>query len=150
MKRFFCLLIVFFSLNNFSLYSDAKDYRAKSDHRSSRHPAQTNGDEDTEEDVYDPFADFSEFESNREEEEDINFFKNGRMLTIGFLGGLINYTGEMAQKYQSSFRYGLFASYFFDLHFALQLNWLTTDSPVSFRSTTTNLVGNSSMSSLGF
>lgn len=105
---------------------------------------------DGEEDVFDPFADFSEFESNPDEQEDINFFKNGRMLTVGFLGGMINYTGELGQKHQPSFRYGLFISYFFDLHFAAQLQWQSTDSPVSFRSMDTNLTGNSSLRALGF
>jgi len=131
-----------------SIQSDAKKRRSKS----GRVPAQerSGAAEGDEEDTFDPFADFSEFESNPDEEEDINFFKNGRMLTVGFLGGMINYTGEMGQKHQSSFRYGIYASYFFDLHFAVQLQWIGTDSPVSYRSGTYNLVGNSSLNSLGF
>lgn len=131
-------------------HAEAKKRRDKQSSQYGRNPAQEATDAENEEDVFDPFADFSEFESNRDEEEDINFFKNGRMLTLGFQGGLLNYTGEMSQKYQSSFRYGLFISYFFDLHFAVQLNWLTTDSPVSFRAVDANLTGNSSLGSLGF
>lgn len=145
--RFLSLWLVIVSLFIGVLPAEAKRQGQKS---KGRGPAQEATENDSEEDVFDPFADFSEFESNRDEEEDINFFKNGRMLTIGFQGGLINYTAEMAQKYQSSFRYGIFISYFFDLHFAVQLNWLSTDSPVSFRSGDTNLTGNSSLSSLGF
>lgn len=132
--------------------AEAKKSSSKSNNSSGRNPAdeKSSSDSENEEDTFDPFADFSEFESNSDEQEDINFFKNGRMLTIGFQGGLLNYTGELAQKYQSSFRYGLFVSYFFDLNFAIQLNWLSTDSPVSFRSQDTNLTGNSSLSTLGF
>lgn len=153
-KRGLCLVICSIVLTS-ALQLEAKSPTNRSAKYSSskgRAPAQSTpgGDSDGEEDVFDPFADFSEFESNPEEEEDINFFKNGRMLTAGLLGGMINYTGEMAQKHQASFRYGIFVSYFFDLHFAAQLQWLGTDSPVSYRSPTTNLVGNSNLSALGF
>lgn len=146
MARIIGLCLVISSILFTSLHSDAKKKRSKS----GRTPAQESQDSDSEEDVFDPFADFSEFESNPDEEEDINFFKNGRMLTVGFLGGMVNYTGELGQKHQSSFRYGIYASYFFDLHFAVQLQWLGTDSPVSYRSPSSNLVGNSSLNALGF
>ena len=33
-------------------------------------------------DVYDPFADYSEFEENSQEEADINFFRNGRFFNV--------------------------------------------------------------------
>ncbi len=142
-------------LTSFILPSQASSKgksRNNSFYGSGRSPAQSKDghQSDGDEDTFDPFADFSEFESNPDEQEDINFFKNGRMLSIGLLGGMINYTGERAQKYQSSFRYGLFVSYFFDLHFAVQLQWQSTESPASFRSTDTNLTGNSSMNNLGF
>lgn len=145
MPRAIGLCLVICSILFTSIHSDAKKKRPKS----GRAPAQA-AESDSEEDAFDPFADFSEFESNPDEEEDINFFKNGRMLTVGFLGGMINYTGELGQKHQSSFRYGLYVSYFFDLHFAVQLQWLGTDSPVSYRSPSSNLVGNSSLNALGF
>ena len=38
-------------------------------------------------DVYDPFADYSEFEENNQEEADINFFRNGRSFNVNFLFG---------------------------------------------------------------
>jgi hypothetical protein len=149
--RILGLWLVIVSLVNSPHYAEAKVRRSKSSpYDNQRNPAQENPDGESEEDVFDPFADFSEFQSNPDEQEDINFFKNGRMLTFGFLGGMLNYTGEMAQKYQPSFRYGLFVSYFFDLHFAVQLNWLNSDSPTSFRSVDTNLTGNAGMTSLGF
>jgi hypothetical protein len=147
--RILCLWLVIVTVVLPPVVADAKKQRSKLDSSSNRNPA-NDSESDGDEDAFDPFADFSEFESNRDEEDDINFFKNGRMLTLGFQGGMVTYTGEMGQKYQPSFRYGLFVSYFFDLHFATQLNWLVTDSPVSFRSPTTNMVGNSSLNSLGF
>lgn len=115
-----------------------------------RFPAQDANGNENEEDVFDPFADFSEFESNRDEEEDINFFKNGRMLTLGFQGGMMNFTKEMAEKYQSSLRYGIFISYFFDLNFAVQLHWHSADAPISYRSLIDNRTGNASFSTIGF
>ncbi len=150
MFRILSLWLVIVTLVFAPNHAEAKKRKSKTSSSAGRNPAQEASDAEGEEDVFDPFADFSEFESNRDEEEDINFFKNGRMLTLGFQGGMLNFTGEMAQKYQSSFRYGLFISYFFDLHFAVQLNWLNSDSPTSFRSPDTNLTGNSNLSSLGF
>ena len=35
-------------------------------------------DDFSEDDTYDPFADYSEFDASEEEEADIRFFKNGR------------------------------------------------------------------------
>ncbi len=84
--------------------------------------AQSDGD-----DVADPFADYSEFEESMDEEEDINFFKNGRLLTIGFLGGYRGWTGTLNQIYTSNPAFGIFLSYFFDLRFALQFGYLTSN-----------------------
>lgn len=148
--RFLSLGLVIVTLTVIAKEGQAKVKRSmRSPAGIERLPSQENTTE-SDEDAFDPFADFSEFESNPDEQEDINFFKNGRMLTLGFQGGLLNYTGEMAQKYQQSFRYGLFISYFFDLHFALQLNWVVADSPSSFRTVDSNLTGNASLNSLGF
>jgi hypothetical protein len=95
-------------------------------HPLSYHPgillAQSEGD-----DSYDPFSDYSEFEESVEEEEDINFFRNGRLLTIGFLGGYRAWTGNLGAIYSGSPAFGLFLSYFFDLRFALQIGYLTSD-----------------------
>jgi hypothetical protein len=84
--------------------------------------AQAEGD-----DTYDPFSDYSEFEESVEEEEDINFFRNGRLLTLGFLGGYRAWTGNLNAIYSGSPGFGLFLSYFFDLRFALQIGYLTSD-----------------------
>lgn len=84
--------------------------------------AQNEGD-----DAYDPFADYSEFEESMDEEEDINFFRNGRLLTLGFIGGYRGWTNTLNQIYSGSPGFGLFLSYFFDLRFALQIGFLTSD-----------------------
>jgi hypothetical protein len=78
-------------------------------------------------DTYDPFADYSEFDEAQDEEADINFFRNGRFVTIGFIGGMRGFTGGLSGMYQTSPSFGLFLSYFFDLRFALQFSFLTSD-----------------------
>jgi hypothetical protein len=88
--------------------------------------AQAEGDE-----AYDPFSDYSEFEESMEEEEDINFFRNGRLFTMGFIGGVRGWTANLGQIYQTSPAFGVFLSYFFDLRFALQFGFLTSDHQLS-------------------
>jgi len=78
-------------------------------------------------DSYDPFADYSEFEESVEEEEDLNFFRNGRLLTVGFVGGLRGWTQTLGQVYSSNISFGLFICYFFDLRFALQFGFTVSD-----------------------
>lgn len=78
-------------------------------------------------DSYDPFADYSEFDESSDEEADINFFRNGRLLTVGLSLGVRSFTQQMNSLYQSSPAFGLFLSYFFDLRLALQFGFLTGD-----------------------
>jgi hypothetical protein len=78
-------------------------------------------------DTYDPFSDYSEFEESMEEEEDINFFKNGRLFTMGFIGGYRGWTQNFGKYYSGSPTFGVFISYFFDLRFALQFGFLSSD-----------------------
>jgi hypothetical protein len=78
-------------------------------------------------DTYDPFADFSEFDEAQEEEADINFFRNGRFVTLGFLGGMRGFTGGLSSMYQTSPDFGVFLSYFFDLRFAMQFSFQTSN-----------------------
>lgn len=84
--------------------------------------AQADGD-----DAYDPFADYSEFEQSMDEEEDVNFFRNGRLLTLGFIGGYRGFTQNLGNYYSGNAGFGLFLAYFFDLNFALQLGYFTSD-----------------------
>ncbi len=78
-------------------------------------------------DTYDPFADYSEFDEAQDEEADINFFRNGRFVTVGFMGGFRGFTEGLGGMYRPATRFGLFLSYFFDLRFALQFSFLTSD-----------------------
>ena len=108
--------------------------------------AQAEGD-----DAYDPFADYSEFEESMDEEEDINFFRNGRMLTLGFIGGYRGFTQTLGQIYGGNAAFGLFLSYFFDLRFAMQIGYLTSDHTVIVKgSGFTPIQGTVSLSDLTF
>lgn len=101
-------------------------------------------------DAYDPFADYSEFEATEEEEADINFFRNGRFFTIGFLGGYQFFTETLGEIYEPAFDFGLYLSYFFDLRFAMQLQFTTASHSLNFASPDgTRVRGNVSVSSIG-
>lgn len=107
--------------------------------------AQESGD-----DVYDPFTDFSNFESDTDEEAHINFLKNGRFFTMGFVGGYRGFTGSMAKVYQPNFTYGVYLSYFFDLRFALQIGYITGDHAVRLKSSVDTLSGSASINATSF
>jgi hypothetical protein len=98
--------------------------------------AQADGD-----DAYDPFADYSEFDEASDEEADINFFRNGRFFTIGFAGGVRNFTGNLGKIYGSAPSYGLYMAYFFDLRMALQFSFLTGDHGLEFKDPQETIVG---------
>jgi len=101
-------------------------------------------------DTYDPFADYSEFEESSEEEADINFFRNGRFFTVGFIGGMRFPTSTMADIYGKAPAFGLFLSYFFDLRFALQIQFLTGDHKIGYTSRQgTRVSGNASITAIG-
>lgn len=93
----------------------------------SRAFAQAEGD-----DVYDPFTDYSEFDESTEEEADINFFKNGRFLTIAAQVGMRGFTENLARAYKEGTAYGLNMNYFFDLRLALSLGYQMGDHGVQF------------------
>lgn len=99
----------------------------------SAHPvhAQSTGDVD---EAFDPFSDYNEFEQDADEEADINFFKNGRMLTLGLQLGYRGFTEGFSQAYTGGAAYGLQFTYFFDLQLGLAINYMTGDHAVSFSS----------------
>ncbi|MEZ4872784.1 MAG: outer membrane beta-barrel protein [Bdellovibrionales bacterium] len=86
------------------------------------------------EDVYDPFSDFSEFDESADQEADINFFKNGRLFNLGLLVGQRAYTEGLAQVYNPGVGVGFFLTYFFDLRFALQFSYLSSQGDYRVRS----------------
>lgn len=75
---------------------------------------------------YDPFADYSEFEEATEEEADINFFRNGRFLTIGVRGGIKGFTSTFGNLYEQGSTFGLFLAFFFDLKLSMQIGYSTS------------------------
>lgn len=101
-------------------------------------------------DVYDPFIDYNEFEVADEEEADINFFRHGRLMTMGLLVGRRNLTEDMREVYKDATVFGLYLSYFFDLRFALQFSYITGNHAIDFTSPLNKKVsGDASTSSLG-
>lgn len=102
-------------------------------------------------DAYDPFADYSEFEESADEEEDIHFFRHGRLLTMGFMGGYRAFTNNLGSLYAPNPTFGLFISYFFDLRFAIQFGFLTSDHALSLTGPGYEpIMGNVSVSDLSF
>jgi len=86
-------------------------------------------------DAYDPFIDYSEYDDNGDEEADVNFFKNGRQFTLHFVGGYTGLTGNLgSQLYESAVNYGLGLNFFLDLRMAIQLQYLTSNHNLSFKS----------------
>lgn len=81
---------------------------------------------------FDPFSDYNESEQSAEEEADINFFKNGRFLTLGLMLGYRGFTDGFSQGYAPALSWGFQFSYFFDLQLATSLSYSTSDSGVDF------------------
>lgn len=103
------------------------------------------------EEAYDPFADYSEFDEDSEEEADINFFRNGRFLTAALLTGYRGFTGGMATNQTSSATYGVQLSYFFDLRLALAMGFQTGDHAVNFKTKAgSSYGGNVSLTQIDF
>ncbi len=100
-------------------------------------------------DAYDPFIDYNEYEVEDEEEADINFFRNGRLLTAGVLFGDRTFTQGMATIYDSNVAYGLYLSYFFDLRFALQFTFLTSSHRIHIPNGVSPVTGTASLNSIG-
>lgn len=101
-------------------------------------------------DSYDPFADYSEFDEASDEEADINFFRNGRFFTLGFIGGYRGFTETLGQIYSAAPDFGLFLNYFFDLRFSMQLSFLTGDHTINFISPAkTQVIGTAAITAIG-
>jgi hypothetical protein len=106
-------------------------------------------------DVYDPFADYSEFEENVQEEADINFFRNGRFFNISLLMGGRMFNGGMAQNVEAAPSPGIALSFFFNLRMALQFSYTYSQhvlGPFSgqLNNSLVTVQGNMGMTSLAF
>lgn len=101
---------------------------------------------------YDPFSDYSEFEEETDEEADINFFRNGRFLTLGLAAGMRGFTGNLANAYDPAMQFGLYLTYFFDLRIAMSLGFQTGDHKVHFtvNDASREYAGSVSMTAINF
>lgn len=106
--------------------------------------------QDTADETYDPFADYSEFEENAQEEADVNFFRNGRFVTMGLVGGSRSFTDKLGKINAPGPFFGIFLSYFFDLRFALQFGFATGDHAYTIKGTSKSFTGNTSISKSSF
>lgn len=77
-------------------------------------------------DSFDPFIDYSEFEVANEEEADVNFFRNGRFLTLSIPVSSTQFTSSMGEILSSGTAAGLSISYFFDLRIAIQISLMNS------------------------
>jgi len=101
-------------------------------------------DESATPDNFDPFSDYSEYIETTEEEADINFFRNGRMVNMSLHAGVRAFTETLGLLYARGVGYGLGITYFFDLRFAGHLGFSTSDHGfklVTNNGTTTGNVG---------
>lgn len=100
----------------------------------------------SDDDSYDPFADFSEYDDSEQEEADIHFFRQGRFLVLGLAVGQRFWTQNLAKLYSSGSTFGIFLGYFFDFRFALQIGMLTGDYGFEFLGTESGIRGNVALS----
>ena len=102
------------------------------------------------EEAYDPFSDYSEFDEASDEEADINFFRNGRFLTVGLAVGPQSFTDGMAKAYGDGPAMGIYISYFFDLRLAMSLVLMAADHNVKIRTTGPLYTGTVSFNEVNF
>lgn len=84
-------------------------------------------------DAYDPFTDYSDFEGDAEEEEDIHFFRHGRFFEIGIATGYKYFTRRLGQAWQPNVPIGFFLSYFFNLKLALHISYVYSNHEFDLR-----------------
>lgn len=111
------------------------------------HPARAQSEP---EEAYDPFADYSEFDEASDEEADINFFRNGRFLTVGLAVGPQTFTQGMSDAYGDGPTMGLQLSYFFDMSLAMQLGLMSGDHSVKIDTSGGDYTGTVDFGELNF
>ncbi len=102
------------------------------------------------EEAYDPFSDYSEFDEASDEEADINFFRNGRFLTVGLAVGPQIFTDGMSKAYGDAPATGLYVSYFFDMRLAMSLGLVAADHSVSLETVNQTYTGTVSINEVNF
>ncbi len=83
-------------------------------------------------DAFDPFADYSDFVDASTEETDINFFKFGRMLSIGAVFGRRSFTGTMGSNTNPGTYFGISFTYYMSLQFATQISYTNGKNSLSY------------------
>lgn len=106
-------------------------------------------DEDTDPN-FDPFSDYSETDQTIDEEADIYFFRNGRLVTMNLQVGMRHFTGTLARLYTPALAYGLGLTYFFDMRFAGHLAFSTSDHAYGFSTQNGSVTGNVGTTFLSF
>lgn len=84
------------------------------------------------EDGFDPFADYSEFIEASTEETDINFFKYGRLLSFGLSLGQRSFTGPQTEIYENNLQFGVFVTFYTSINFAFQTGFQTSSHDTNF------------------
>lgn len=107
-------------------------------------------DNSTSDDNFDPFSDYSEYMETTEEEADINFFRNGRMVNMSLHSGVRTFTETLGLLYSRGLSYGLGITYFFDLRFAGFLGFSTSDHGFKLVTNNGSTTGNVGMTFLSF
>ena len=100
-------------------------------------------------DAYDPFIDYNEYDTSGDEEADINFFENGRLMSAALLVGGQTFTGGFHKLYSDSITYGGYFSYFFDLRFALQFSYTTSSHAITVNGGGGSATGNVTFDEIG-
>ena len=113
-KKLFLLLI----LNPFLLFAETTLI--------SQNDENENEEEIDELNAYDPFTDYIDFQDTESEEEDMSFFKTGRVLSVGFYGGYRHFLFKPDQERNTnnSGTVGAFIKNFANLHIAAQFSYL--------------------------
>lgn len=89
----------------------------------------------SEDDSFDPFADFSEFEASADEEADIFFFKNGRFFNLALILGGRMFTQTLGKLVKPAPAFGLYIAYFFDIRSAIQISYMNSNHKYTLDST---------------
>ncbi len=95
-------------------------------------------------DAFDPFADYSDFIDISTEETDTNFFKFGRMLSIGILLGTRTFTGNLGSNYSTGTYFGALFTYYMNLQFAVHISYHTGTHTLSYNFPEENILFNGS------
>lgn len=90
----------------------------------------------TVDDGFEPFADYSEFVEASTEETDVNFFRYGRLLSVGLSLGQRTLTGDQREYIDDSLEFGAFISFYMTINFAFNLGYKQSTHDVGFSAPT--------------